>query len=381
MPGARKTPGVAIGRSLQPSPDEWAVRNRELTNNLVELINDYAPEVTGRALDVGCQWGVMLDNLAQRTSPQWWGVDPVVERHLSKGGFELVNGTADELPFAGEAFDCLVLANVYEHIPPGARDASLVEMRRVLVPGGVIVGQLPNPFFPIESHSKLPFMGYLPARAQSAYWRVSPSRQGAGFHTVTVGHLVRRARAAGLEAALVRNYTYPPDAAPDSIRWLVKAARRPMSVVPWSWQFVLRRPTNGHSADAKTSIYCGDKRWFGIDDEEVAATLLGAELLEMVRAYRRSDIALPQAAAHVVDVLHQASGEEAVAVAVAFNIAPAVLQKLADLTARDSASPYRGPEWQWLQEAVLRLALQAGRRSSDQPAADELTMDSFRSRL
>src|SRR4051794_10869367 len=81
VPGARKDPGIAIGRSLQPSPDEWAVRNRELTNNLVELINDHAPEITGRALDVGCQWGVMLDNLAQRTSPRWYGADPVVERH------------------------------------------------------------------------------------------------------------------------------------------------------------------------------------------------------------------------------------------------------------------------------------------------------------
>src|SRR3954451_23344111 len=102
MPGARKTPGVAFGRSLQPSPDEWAVRNRELTNNLVELINDYAPVVSGRALDVGSQWGVMLDNLAQRTTPRWWGVDPVIERHLSRGGFELVNGTADHLPFPDE---------------------------------------------------------------------------------------------------------------------------------------------------------------------------------------------------------------------------------------------------------------------------------------
>ena len=64
-PGARKTPGVAFGRSLQPSPEEWAVRNQELTNNLVELINTYAPSVSGSALDVGCQWGVMLDHLAK----------------------------------------------------------------------------------------------------------------------------------------------------------------------------------------------------------------------------------------------------------------------------------------------------------------------------
>jgi SAM-dependent methyltransferase len=374
MPGARKTPGIAIGRSLQPSPDEWAVRNRELTNNLVELINDHAPEMTHRALDVGCQWGVMLDNLAQRTSPRWWGADPVVERHFSKGGFELVNGTADDLPFADASFDCIVLANVYEHIPPAARDASLVEMRRVLMPGGVIVGQLPNPHFPIESHSKLPFMGYLPARAQNAYWRVSPSRRGAGFHSVTVGHLTRRARAAGLDVALVRNYTYPPEAAPDSIRWFVRAARRPMSILPWSWQFVLRRPaTDGAAAsdgDQSKNIYCGDQRWFGIAEDDITASSSPNIALANWQAFRAGRMELPVALAEVLATDDHADT----------NMDAEVEAKATELAYRVPAN-YRGPEWQWMQEALVRLAAQAGSRTPDSPLAGPLTMETFRTRL
>src|SRR3990170_8295485 len=52
LPGARKTPGVAVARSLLPSRSEWAVRNRVLASNLAELLNDHAPEVTGRAVEI-----------------------------------------------------------------------------------------------------------------------------------------------------------------------------------------------------------------------------------------------------------------------------------------------------------------------------------------
>lgn len=196
-----------MGRSLLPSPEEWAVRNRALASTMAALLNQHSPHVTNRALDVGCQWGMLLDGIAPLAKKRWWGVDPVIERHLSRSGFELVKGVADDLPFPDGVFDSVVLANVYEHILPERRAASLAEIHRVLVPGGVIVGQLPNPRFPIESHSKLPFMGWLPSRAQNWYWRFSPSRRGAGFYSVSVNDLRRRAQSVGLEIALIRNYT------------------------------------------------------------------------------------------------------------------------------------------------------------------------------
>jgi SAM-dependent methyltransferase len=241
MPGARRTPGVSVGRSLLPSREEWAVRNRVLAKSISEMLNEHAPDVTGRALEVGCQWGMLLEVVAPQTAKRWWGLDPVIERHLSRSGFELVTGVADEIPFPDEAFDAIVLANVYEHIPPPHRDSSLVEMRRILVPGGVIVGQLPNPHFPIESHSKLPLMGWLPPRAQNLYWKISPARRGGGFYSVTINDLRKRAAKFGLECVIARNFTYPPEAAPSSVRWLVKRMARPLAHMPWAWQFVLRR--------------------------------------------------------------------------------------------------------------------------------------------
>ncbi len=242
-PGARQTPGVAVGRSLLPSPEEWAVRNQVLASTLMALHKEFAPDVTGRALEIGCQWGLLLDNMSTMSNKRWWGADPVVDRHLSRGGWELVTGTADSLPFPDGAFDSVVLANVYEHIPPDRRQASMHEIFRVLTPGGVLIGQLPNPHFPIESHSKLPMMGWLPSAIQNWYWRLSPSRRGAGFYSVSVRDLQRRGGSAGFVPLLVRNFTYPPEAAPDSVRWLVRRIRRPLGVVPWAWQFALQRPT------------------------------------------------------------------------------------------------------------------------------------------
>jgi SAM-dependent methyltransferase len=240
MPGARGDGEFAIGRGLLPSAEEWAVRNRVLAATLGELMNAHARRTTSRALDVGCQWGRLLDTLAPLTEFRWWGADPVISAHISPGGHPLVNGIADDLPFPDQVFDCVVLANVYEHIDPARRDASLAELHRVLVPNGILVGQLPNPLFPIESHSRLPLMGWLPRRLQNAYWRLSPARRGAGFHSVTVRDLKRRADRAGFEVVATRRFSYPPEAAPPSVRWMAKLLQARW-MPPWSWQFVFRR--------------------------------------------------------------------------------------------------------------------------------------------
>lgn len=219
------------------------MRNRVLVENMSELATRFLDGRGGRALDVGCQHGVLTDEMARRTSFSWTGVDPAIEAPTSSGdGARLLPGVADELPFEDGACACVMLANVYEHIRPERRRASLAELRRVLEPGGVVVGQLPNPYFPIESHSRLPFMGWLPVRLQKAYWRLAPVPWEHDFYVVTVKDLERNAAAVGLEVQLVRNFSYPPEAIPTGVRWIARLLRRPMRRLPWAWQFVLRRP-------------------------------------------------------------------------------------------------------------------------------------------
>ncbi|HEY2054169.1 MAG TPA: class I SAM-dependent methyltransferase [Solirubrobacterales bacterium] len=227
--------------ALLQSDEEWDVRNRVLSETLTALILKEAPAGAKRALDIGCQNGWTTDRYAKLTGLEWVGIDPSLkEVTKSPDGISLHPGFSDKLDFPDDSFDVVMLANVYEHIFPESRVGSFAEMRRVLRPGGVVVGQIPNPYFPIESHSRLPFMGWLPMRAQKIYWHLSPVSWEHDFFVVTPKHLRRDAAAGGLDLAMVRKFNYPPEVIPERVRGIYRALQRPMRRMPWAWQFVLR---------------------------------------------------------------------------------------------------------------------------------------------
>jgi SAM-dependent methyltransferase len=229
-------------KALLQSPQEWDARNRILAESLLGLINAHLHRKTGEALDLGCQSGELIDRLAPRVDLRWHGVDPKIGDPVrSAVGAEIKYGWGHEIPFDDGAFDCVVFANVYEHVDPAYRQRTLEEILRVLTPSGILVGQLPNPHFPIESHSRLPFMGWLPVRAQKAYWRLSPVTWDHDFHVVTVKDLQRRAERAGFHRELIRKFSYPLEAIPHRVRPIARVLTRPMKLMPWAWQFVFRK--------------------------------------------------------------------------------------------------------------------------------------------
>lgn len=234
--------GIAVRRGLLQSTEEWATRNRVLASTLNELIRGFIQVRTFRGLDLGCQSGTLTDALESPTNFKWWGVDPIIQEPcLSSNGAKLLPGWAHHIPFPDSHFDCVVFANVYEHILPEQRIASLTEIHRVLVEGGILVGQLPNPYFPIEAHSRLPFMGWFPLRVQKMYWRLAPVHWKHDFYVVTMKSLQRSAEGLNFETVVIRNFNYPIDAIPQSLRWTARLAVPIMRIFPWSWQFVFRK--------------------------------------------------------------------------------------------------------------------------------------------
>lgn len=234
-----------IRSQLLQTEEEWAARNAILSRRLADMVDKYAQSGATDGIEVGCQGGALTEQMGQLTRvPNWTGIDPALpEKTVTERGCVLHPGRASHLEFPDGTFDVALFANVFEHIPPDERDASLREIYRVLKPGGIVVGQLPNPYFPIESHSRLPFMGWLPTKWQQRYWKLAPVSWGHDFYVVTMKHLKQAAQNAGFDVVHVQNFNYPPEAIPRRVRWVARALERPMRYVPWSWQFVLVRPT------------------------------------------------------------------------------------------------------------------------------------------
>lgn len=235
-----------VRAQLLQTDEEWAARNSILSRSLSELVDRFSAAEATDGIEIGCQRGALTDQMGELTRvPKWTGIDPTLpDKVVTEHGCALYPARASGLDFADGSFDVALFANVFEHIPPDERDSSLREMFRVLKPGGVVVGQIPNPYFFIESHSRLPFMGWLPVSWQHRYWKLSPVSWGHDFYVVTMKHLTPTAQGAGFEVLLVRNFNYPPEAIPERVRWAARALRGPMRFLPWSWQFVLRRPVH-----------------------------------------------------------------------------------------------------------------------------------------
>ena len=128
------------------------------------------------ALEVGCGAGLSMIRLAgHREVHRVIGLEPdegalrLARRHR---GFDLVRGSATNLPFDREFVDVVTCFDVFQHLPAGGDRVAAVEIARVLRPGGVVV---------VRSNSA----GFGPGRASG----------GAGYR---LGELVEVIEGAGL---------------------------------------------------------------------------------------------------------------------------------------------------------------------------------------
>ena len=118
-----------------------------------------APSVASRGLDLGCGIGQHGRWLA-RQGYRVIGVDAAaaMARRARAAGVDAVAGQAGALPFPDERFDFVYAVGVLHHLPdPAAQAAALVEVRRVLRPGGRLIVQETNPRNPLFRF----YMGYV----------------------------------------------------------------------------------------------------------------------------------------------------------------------------------------------------------------------------
>jgi SAM-dependent methyltransferase len=138
----------------------------------LDLIRRYVPLEGRRILDVGCGIGTYVRRF-RSFSDEVFGIDVAPDRVL-RGAAELPNlmlASSDALPFPSASFDVVLLNEVIEHVRNDR--ATMVELARILKPGGHAIFYAPNRFYPFETHGiyvgkryffgNIPLVNYLPA--------------------------------------------------------------------------------------------------------------------------------------------------------------------------------------------------------------------------
>jgi len=98
-----------------------------------------------RVLDLGCRSGALTQHFLEGNAVVGLDVDAAALEKAAALGIEPVQANVEEpLPFADESFDAVVAGELFEHLQ--FPDALVSEIRRVLRPGGVLVGSVPNAF-------------------------------------------------------------------------------------------------------------------------------------------------------------------------------------------------------------------------------------------
>jgi len=129
-------------------------------------------------IDIGCGYGYTVAELAARCK-RVVGIEPnealaahagetVANRGLTNAEVRrCAIGELDDV----QAFDLAIMDNVLEHIAD--QRGALRRLSRCLRPGGVAFVLVPNRYWPIEVHYRLPFLSYLPPPLATRYLRAS----------------------------------------------------------------------------------------------------------------------------------------------------------------------------------------------------------------
>ena len=98
-----------------------------------------------RVLDLGCRAGALTRHFLEGNEVVGLDVNRTALAKAEALGIQPVQANVEEpLPFEDASFDAVVAGELFEHLQ--FPDALVAEIRRVLRPGGVIVGSVPNAY-------------------------------------------------------------------------------------------------------------------------------------------------------------------------------------------------------------------------------------------
>jgi SAM-dependent methyltransferase len=121
-----------------------------------------------RVLDLGCRSGALTRHFLEGNEVVGIDVDAAALARAAELGVEPVQANVeDPLPFDDASFDVVVAGELFEHLR--FPDALVTEIRRVLRPGGALVGSVPNAF---RLQSRLRFLRGRPPEDDPTHLRM-----------------------------------------------------------------------------------------------------------------------------------------------------------------------------------------------------------------
>lgn len=170
----RDPPGEVDGPARKPHA-VLDISSRRLKALKIERLLQLSPsDAPLRMLEVGTGSGGIAHYFGTHESLhcEMDAVDVVDNRLVTKGyRYHHVEGT--QLPFADAIFDVVLSNHVIEHVGGiASQRAHLMELQRVLKPGGRGYLAVPNRWMMIEPHYRLAFLSWLPKPWRTTYLRI-----------------------------------------------------------------------------------------------------------------------------------------------------------------------------------------------------------------
>lgn len=112
---------------------------------LTYLVKEIEKRHLRAVLNVGIGAGI-FEQLAQERGLHISSLDPnsdAVDRLHKRLGIDVRVGYVQQMPFEDAVFDAVVVSELFEHLDYDAMLQSLQEIKRVLAPGGYIIGTVP----------------------------------------------------------------------------------------------------------------------------------------------------------------------------------------------------------------------------------------------
>lgn len=139
-------------------------------------------------LEVGCGSGLISQEMARKAKSvraidigEKMLIEAMNGNGIAEPSFDFAKGDAGHLPFRSGSFDIVVCNQVIEHVP--GQQQLLAEAYRVLKPHGLCYVATPNKLWPMEPHTRLPFLSYLPKSVANMCTR---RLRGSGDYRVTL---------------------------------------------------------------------------------------------------------------------------------------------------------------------------------------------------